>query len=81
MISEDKVRNEYIRGSIRVASIADKMRGNRLKWLGDVLGRRKIDGMRIVKEMYVKEKRGNGRLKKWWLNVIENDKKRADIKC
>jgi len=33
VIREDRIRNEYVRGSIRVASIIDKMRENRLRWL------------------------------------------------
>lgn len=31
---EDRTRNEYIRGSIEVASIVYKKRENRLRWLG-----------------------------------------------
>jgi len=32
----DKIRNEVIRGKIRVASIEDKMRESRLRWFGHV---------------------------------------------
>ena len=55
---EDKIRNKYIRGSIGVASIVDKMRENRLRWLGHVLRREETEAVRLVKEMYVYGKRG-----------------------
>ena len=32
----DRVRNEYIRGSVEVDSIEDKMAQNRLRWFGRV---------------------------------------------
>ena len=32
----DKIRNEVIRGKIRVASIEDKMRETRLHWYGHI---------------------------------------------
>jgi len=31
--TEDKIRNEYLRGSIGIALIIDKMRENRLRWM------------------------------------------------
>lgn len=39
VISEDKIKNEYKRGSIGVASIIVKMRENKLRWLKYVLRR------------------------------------------
>lgn len=35
----DKVRNEYIRGSFKVADISLKLRENRLRWYGHVMRR------------------------------------------
>jgi len=34
VIGEDRIRNEYIRESVGIASIMDKMRENKLKWFG-----------------------------------------------
>jgi len=36
---EDRIKNKYVRGSIGVASILDKMRENRLRWFGHVMTR------------------------------------------
>jgi len=33
VMGEDRIRNEYIRGSIGVAPIVDDLRENRLRWL------------------------------------------------
>jgi len=50
---EDKIKNEYIRSSIGVASIVDEMRENRLKWLGRILRSEETVTVRLVKETYV----------------------------
>ena len=61
---EDKIRNEYIRGSIGVASIVDKMRENRLRWFGHVLRREETEAVRLVREMHVVGKKGEGKTQK-----------------
>ena len=45
----DRVRNEYIRCSVGVDSIEDKMAQNRLRWLGHVCRKREDD---IVKKVW-----------------------------
>jgi len=37
---EDRIKNEYVSGSIGVVPIVDKMRENRLKWFGHLMRRR-----------------------------------------
>jgi hypothetical protein len=32
----EKIRNEYIRGSFKVAQVTEKMRSNRLAWYGHI---------------------------------------------
>ncbi|XP_047987151.1 uncharacterized protein LOC125227005 [Leguminivora glycinivorella] len=32
----DKVRNEFVRGSFKVAPVADKLKENRLRWFGHI---------------------------------------------
>jgi len=41
--------SRYIRGSIGVASIVDKMREDWLKWLGHVLRREKTEVVSVTK--------------------------------
>jgi len=56
---EDSIRNEYnIIGSIEVAPIIDKMRENRLRWLGLVLRIEKTEAVSVTENMSVEEKRG-----------------------
>jgi hypothetical protein len=35
----DKIRNKCIRGSLKVALVTEKIRGNRLAWCGHVMRR------------------------------------------
>ncbi|KAG5570522.1 hypothetical protein H5410_060288 [Solanum commersonii] len=54
----DKIRNEVIREKVGVASLVDKLREARLRWFGHV--KRRV-------------RRGRGRPKKYWGEVIRQD--------
>lgn len=53
---EDKIRNQYIRNSIEVASMVEKIRKNKLRWLGHDFRREEIQAVGLVKKMHVKRK-------------------------
>jgi len=44
---EDRVRNQYGRGAIGVASIIDKMRENRLRWFGHGMRQGETKAVRV----------------------------------
>jgi nonsense-mediated mRNA decay protein 3 len=52
---EDRIKNEYVRGSIGVASILDKMRDNRLRWFGHVMRREETNAVKVIMKMKGKE--------------------------
>jgi hypothetical protein len=60
---KDRIRNEYVRGSIGAASIMDKIRENIFRWFGHMMRREKTKELRIN----VEGKRG--RPKKRWLDI------------
>ena len=69
----DKVRNEYIRGSLKVAPVTEKMKGNRLAWYGHVMRRDDTHVTKRVMGMNVDGWRGRGRPKKRWMDCVTND--------
>jgi hypothetical protein len=44
---EDRIRNEYVSGSIDVATIVNKMRENRPSWFGLVMRREEKNAVRV----------------------------------
>jgi hypothetical protein len=70
---KNRIRNEYMSGSIGVASIVDKIRVNRLRWFRHVMRREETKSIRTIMKMNVKGKRGRSRPKKRWLYTIDND--------
>ncbi|CAG5046622.1 unnamed protein product [Parnassius apollo] len=62
----DKIRNDYIRGSFKVAMVHEKLRENRLRWYGHVM--RRDDDHMTKKVMNIEEgKKGRGRPPITWL--------------
>ncbi|OIT08557.1 hypothetical protein A4A49_18166 [Nicotiana attenuata] len=75
-----KIRNEDIREKVGVAPMDDKMREARLRWFGHVK-RRSLDATvrRCERLALVGTRRGRGRPKKYWGEVIRQDMARLQI--
>ncbi|KAL3343306.1 hypothetical protein AABB24_027051 [Solanum stoloniferum] len=70
----DKIRNEVIREKVGVASVVDKLREARLRWFGHVKRRSADAPVRRCEVMVVEgTRRGRGRPKKYWEEVIRQD--------
>ncbi|CAG5013738.1 unnamed protein product [Parnassius apollo] len=74
----DKIRNDYIRGSFKVAMVYEKLRENRLRWYGHVM--RRDDDHMTKRVMNIEEgKKGRRRPPITWLQTIRNDLKSINI--
>jgi hypothetical protein len=70
---KDKVRIKYIRGSLKVATITVKLKGNRLSWYGHVMRREENHVTRRMMNMNVEGWRGRGQPKKRWIDCVRQD--------
>ena len=76
----DKIRNEYVRGTVKVERLVMKMREGRLRWYGHVMRRdQEYIGKRVM-EMELPGKRKRGRLKRRFLDVVKEDMGRVGAK-
>ena len=73
-IQYEKIRNEVIRDKVGLASIGDKLRESRLRWFGYVLRRDPRAPVPRSEGLDLGEvRRGRGRPKKSWKEVIRQD--------
>ena len=70
---KDKIRNEYIRGTIKVEWLGMKMREGRLRWCGHVMRREQEYVGRKIMEMDLPGKRKRGKPKRRFLDVVKKD--------
>ena len=70
---KDKIRNELIKGTVKIANISLKMEGRRLKWYGHVMRRDGNSVGRRVMEMEVPGHRRRGRPKYRWKDRLKVD--------
>ena len=70
---KDKIRNEYIRSTVKVERLEMKMREGRLRWYGHVMRRDQEYVGRKMIEMELPGKRKRGRPKKRFLDVVKED--------
>jgi hypothetical protein len=67
-----RIRNEFIRGSLKIALVTEKMRSNRLAWYGLVM-RKDESPHREKGDEYVDGHPSRGRPKKRWMNCVKGD--------
>ena len=70
---KDKIRNEYIRSTVKVERLGMKMREGRLRWYGHVMRRDQEYVGKKMMEMELPGKRKRGRPKKKFLDVVKED--------
>ena len=82
---KDKIRNEYIRGTVKVERLGMKTREGRLRWYGHVMRRdQKYFGRKMI-EMELPKKRKRVRPNRRFLDVMREDMgeigaKKTDVK-
>ena len=77
---KDKIRNEYIRSTVKVEQLGTKMREGRLRWYGHVMRRDQEYVGRKMMEMELQEKRRRGKPKKRFLDVVKEDMEEVGAK-
>ena len=73
VMRKDKIRNEYIRSTIKVERLGTKMREGRLRWYQHVMRRDQEYVGRKMMEMELPGKRKRGRPKRRFLDAVKED--------
>ena len=77
---KDKIRNELIRGTVKVLEVSKKVQERRLKWFGHVMRREDEYVCKRVMNMEVEGRRRRGRPKFRWKDSISNDMKEKGLR-
>ena len=77
---KDKIRNEYVRGTEKIAKLGDKLRNARLRWYGNVKRREEGYVGKRMMELAVPGRRKRGRPRKRWINLAREDLERIGAK-
>ena len=73
MTRKDKIKNEYIRSTVKVEQLRMKIREGRLRWYGHFMRRVQEYVGRKMMEMELPGKRKRGRPKRRFLDVVKED--------
>ena len=71
VIRKDKIRNEYIRSTVKIELLGIKMRECRLRWYGHVMRRDQEYVGRKMMKLELLGKRKRGRPKRRFLDVVK----------
>ena len=77
---KDKIRNEYMRGTAKIANLGDKLRNARLRWYGHVKRREEGYVGKTMMEMAVPNRRKRGRPRRRWIDLAREDIERVGAK-
>ena len=77
---KNKIRNEYMRRTVKIAKLGDKLWNARLCWYGHV--KRMEEGYvgKTMMEMAVPGRRKIGRLRRRWMDLAREDMERVGAK-
>ena len=76
----DRIRNKYIRGTVKVGEVSKKIQESRMRWYGHLRRREGEDHVgREAMDMEVEGSRGRGRPKTRWKDCIRNDLRERNI--
>ena len=73
---KDKIRNEYLRGTTKIAKLGDKLWNARLLWYEHVKRTEDYVGKRMM-EMAVPGRRKRGRPRRRWMDLVRKDMERV----
>ena len=76
----DRVPSAKLRERIAIESVSDTMKWNRLRWLGHVLQKDDDDWVKKIMSFEVEDKRGQGRPRITWSQVVERDMRECRLK-
>ena len=74
---KDKTRNEYVRGTAKIAKLGDKLRNARLRWYRHVKRREKNYVGKRMMEMAVPGRKKRERPRRRWIDLVREDIKRV----
>ena len=77
--TKDKIRNEYVRGTAKIAKLGDKLRNTRLRWYGHVKRREEGYMGKTMMEMAVPGRRKRERPRRW-MDLAREDMERVGAK-
>ena len=77
---KDKIRNEYVRGTAKIAKLGDKLWNGRLRWYGHVKWREEGYVGKTMMEMTVPGRKKRGRPRRRWMNLAREDMERVGAK-
>ena len=76
---EDRIKNDYVRGTTKVVEVSKKAQEGRLRWYGHILRREEDHVGKQTMEMEVQGRRKRGRPKKRWIDCVKEDLRGRNI--